>query len=189
MAARLSCFSGSHCSFVLGLQYIAGHCARRAIGGEFQLHTWANSAALSVVQFMDDAGWSHERVWTWPVVSRSRKMCGFAVCTPGGDEYVEALTDDPFYAQTVRQGSTFAYSREVNGKRGTVFGGDLWRRDDPSHSCQPRDGGGCSGRGGVPWNRCRSQQLLQLLPGENGPVTDRMACGIAKAVDQHYKRT
>ena len=61
------------------------------------LHTWANLGAVTVVQFMDDLGWSHERVWSWPVVNRSGEICGFAMYTPGGDEYVEALTDYSFF--------------------------------------------------------------------------------------------
>ena len=64
---------------------------------------------------MDDPGCSHERVWTRPVVNRSGEICGFAVCTPGGDEYVEALTVYSFCAQTTRQGSAFAYQAEADG--------------------------------------------------------------------------
>ena len=45
----------------------------------------------------------------------SGEICGFAVCTPGGDGYVEALTDYLFHAHIVWQESTFAYPVEVKG--------------------------------------------------------------------------
>ena len=90
--------------------------------GDPQLHTWARPGALTVVHFTDDPGWSHARVWTWLVVNRSGDICGFAMYTPGGDEYVETLTNCSLYAPITRQGSTFPYPW---WRRGTISGGDL----------------------------------------------------------------
>ena len=78
------------------------------------LHIWASPGELTVVQFTDDSGWSHEQVWTSPKVNRSGDVFGFAVCTPGSDEYVEALAAHS-YAQITRLQRAFAYRAEGDG--------------------------------------------------------------------------
>ena len=85
-------------------------------------HTQASLGALTVVQFMDDPGWSHERVWTWLAVTRSEDVCGCAVYTPRGDEHVEALADCSFYAQITRV--VFA-SRKGGWRRAAISRCDL----------------------------------------------------------------
>ena len=115
MAARPPCLQWQTlqlCSGTLGIWCNAGHLAHRAIGGG------PSVAPLGEL-------WRIERLssWTipggrmhscgrgsWLVVNRSGETCGFVVYTPRGDEYVEALTDGSFYAQTAR-----AYPAEVKG--------------------------------------------------------------------------
>ena len=125
--------------------------------GDAQLLTWAFPGALAVVQFRDDPGWSGERVWSWPLVTRSGDVCGFAAYTPGGDEYVEALAECSFYAQITRQRNAFAYPAEADSN--VVQFTEVISDGEMVRLIQVGRGLAESGQATMGWSRWRLQQM------------------------------
>ena len=83
--------------------------------GDPTLHRWVVPGCRAIVQYDLDPGWSHERLWLWPVLNRERCICAVAVYTPDGEQYVEAIGDYSFYGRVEVTPEEVQYPPEVQG--------------------------------------------------------------------------